>query len=105
LAAVTTALCASPVLLSTPMCSFNPKYRCRPFFVVRGCALSLLTISGSRSLRSFLVELGAPMIVASTIVPAPTFNPCACSTTPTLANSASPNWCLFQAGGETSTAF
>lgn len=33
LAAVTTALCASPLWLSTPMCSFMPKYHCWPLRV------------------------------------------------------------------------
>jgi hypothetical protein len=32
-------------------------------------------ISGSRALSAFLVDLGAAMIVASTIVPPATFNP------------------------------
>lgn len=40
---------------------------------------------------AFFVELGAPMIVASTIVPVPTFKPWACSTWPPLANKASPS--------------
>jgi hypothetical protein len=45
-------------------------------------------------LSAFLVELGAPMIVASTIVPVPTFKPRACSTSPTTAKSASPSLCF-----------
>jgi hypothetical protein len=43
------------------MWAFMPKYHCSPFFV--------WCISGSRSPSWFLVELGAEMIVASTIVP------------------------------------
>ena len=34
------------------------------------------------------------MIVASTIVPVPTFSPLACRTSPTLANKASPSLCF-----------
>jgi len=43
---------------------------------------------------SFLVELGAPMIVASTMVPLPTFSPLACSPSPIFANRAAPRSCF-----------
>src|SRR4051794_11691385 len=49
------------------MCSFIPKYHC--------CPLRVWCISGSRALASFLVDLGAAMIVASTMVPPATFRP------------------------------
>src|SRR4029077_8346410 len=49
------------VLLSTATCAFIPKYHWLPFLV--------WCISGSRFCSRFLVELGACMIVASTIVP------------------------------------
>src|SRR5580698_8421348 len=47
--------------LSAPMCSFIPKYQ---FLPLRVCF-----ISGSRLALAFLVELGAAMMVASTMVP------------------------------------
>ena len=81
LAAVTTALCVNPVWLSTPMCNFMPKYHCWPFLV--------WCMSGSRALSAFLVELGAPMMVASTMVPVLTWMPRACNSLPTRANRAS----------------
>ena len=39
-------------------------------------------MSGSRALSAFLVELGAPMMVASTMVPVLTLMPRACSSLP-----------------------
>src|SRR6202045_221400 len=47
--------------LSAPMCSFIPKCQLRP--------LRVCFISGSRLALAFLVELGAAMMVASTMVP------------------------------------
>jgi transposase len=47
--------------LSTPKCAFMPKYHRLPFLV--------WGISESRALSAFLVEKGALMMVASTIVP------------------------------------
>jgi len=47
--------------MSVPICSFIPKCQSLPFMV--------WCISGSRSCLSFFVEVGAAMIVASTIVP------------------------------------
>lgn len=47
--------------LSTPICTVMPWYYWLPFFV--------WCISGSRSCFSFLVELGAAMMMASLIVP------------------------------------
>ena len=44
-----------------PMCSFIPKSQFLPFLVC--------FVSGSRVAVAFLVELGAAMMVASTIVP------------------------------------
>ncbi len=49
------------VRLSTPMCAFIPKYHWLPLFV---CSLP-----GSGALRWFLVELGAAMMLAFTMVP------------------------------------
>src|SRR3984957_8050952 len=46
--------------LSAPMCSFIPKCQLRP--------LRVCFISGSRAALAFLVELGAAMMVASTMV-------------------------------------
>lgn len=42
-----------------------------------------------------MVELGAPMMVASTMVPVLTFTPRACNSLPTWANSASPSLLSF----------
>jgi len=53
--------------LSTPMWAFMPKYHGLPFFV--------WCISGSRFRSLFFVELGALMMVASTMVPVLTFRP------------------------------
>src|SRR6202789_890633 len=61
LAEVVASVCTVPSFASTPMCAFRPKYHWLPFLVWR--------ISGSRLPASFLVEEGAWMIVASTIVP------------------------------------
>jgi hypothetical protein len=46
---------------SVPTCSFSPKNQLRP--------LRVCFISGSRIALAFLVELGAAMMVASTMVP------------------------------------
>ena len=48
-------------------------------------------ISGSRVLSLFLVELGAAMMVASTMVPPHSFKPLDNSSSPTLAKMASPS--------------
>lgn len=48
--------------ISVPSCPSKPKYHSFPPFVCR--------IAGSRDFVAFFVELGAPMIVASTMVPA-----------------------------------
>ena len=61
MAAVLVTVCTSPESASTPMCAFIPKCHWLPFFV--------WCISGSRSPLSFLVELGAAMMVASTMEP------------------------------------
>lgn len=47
----------------------------------------------SQPLSLFLVELGAAMMVASTMVPPESFSPFACSNSPTLANRAAPMLC------------
>src|SRR5512133_1671960 len=60
-----------------------PKYHCWP--------LRVWCISGSRALSAFLVELGALMMVASTMVPVLTLKPRSCNSCPTLANRASPS--------------
>jgi hypothetical protein len=49
---------------------------------------------GAELALAFLVALGAPMMVASTIVPVPTFMPWACSTSPTLVNGAAARSCF-----------
>jgi hypothetical protein len=59
-ASVVRMLCTRPCV-SVPSWTFIPKYQVLPFFVWR--------ISGSRVPRRFFVELGAEMMVASTIVP------------------------------------
>jgi hypothetical protein len=66
LAGVATAAWISLVRLSTWICAFMPKHHWLPFFV--------WCISGSRAFLAFLVEDGALMIVASTIVPVATFS-------------------------------
>src|ERR1700756_3911314 len=53
--------CTMPSLLSTPMCAFSPKYHCWPFLV--------WCIAGSRSPVEFLLDEGAWIMVASTMVP------------------------------------
>jgi len=68
-------LCAA----ATPKCAFMPKYHWLPFLV--------WCISGSRALSAFLVEDGALMIVASTIVPVATFSPFAAKCRCTSSNS------------------
>jgi hypothetical protein len=61
MAGVGTTAWISLLRLSTPKCAFIPKYHRFPFFV--------WCLSGSRALSAFLVDEGALMIVASTIVP------------------------------------
>jgi hypothetical protein len=72
LAAVASAEWISLIPASTPTWAFMPKCHC-PFLLVE-------RISGSRSPLLFLVEEGAPRIVASqlqsTIVPVPILRPC-----------------------------
>ena len=60
-AAVTVIVCTRPQLASTPMWHFMPNRHSLPFFV--------WYISGARAFSAFFVELGALMIVASTMVP------------------------------------
>src|SRR3954470_7343036 len=61
LAAVPLTVCTRPEATSTPICAFIPKCHWLPFLV--------WCISGSRLFCLFLVEGGAAMMVASTIVP------------------------------------
>src|SRR6056297_2874971 len=58
---VTPAVWTSPLLLSTPMCAFMPKYHWLPFFD--------WLISGSRQPFLFFVEGDAAINVASMVVP------------------------------------
>src|SRR5436309_10828808 len=67
-------------------CAFMPKYHWFPFFV--------WCISGSRAFSAFLVEDGALMIVASTIVPVATFSPFAARCRCTSSNSCWPRSCV-----------
>src|SRR5690554_778534 len=67
LAAVVSMLWISPRVSSTPMCIFMPKCHWLP--------LRVWCISGSRAFSRFLVELGASMMVASTIVPSLSIRP------------------------------
>ena len=60
-------VCTKPESVSTPMWAFIPKCHWLPFLV--------LCISGSRSPRLFLVELGAAIKVASTTVPVLSISP------------------------------
>ena len=60
LAAVALTVCTIP-RWSPPICSFMPKCQSRP--------LRVCFISGSRVALAFLVELGAAIMVASTMVP------------------------------------
>jgi hypothetical protein len=59
-------------------------------------ALFVSCISGSRALSAFLVENGAVMIVASTIVPVAAFSPCAARCSCTWSNSRWPGSCGFR---------
>jgi hypothetical protein len=68
--------------LSTPKCAFMPKYHWLPFLV--------WCISGSRALALFLVEDGALMMVASTIVPVAIFSPFSARSRCTASNSRRP---------------
>src|SRR5207253_9860815 len=69
----------------TPICAFIPKCHWLPFLV--------WCISGSRALLLFLVEDGAAMIVASTIVPWRISRPRSSSIADTSANNAWLNSC------------
>src|SRR2546421_11153269 len=69
-ALVALTVCTIP-RLSAPMCSFIPKCQ---FLPLRVCF-----ISGSRVALAFLVELGAAMMVASTMVPARSNSRCSSS--------------------------
>src|SRR3954447_22772934 len=80
LAAGPVAVCPTPEATSTPICAFIPKCHWLPFLV--------WCISGSRALLLFLVEGGAAMIVASTIVPWRISNPRSSSIAPISSNSA-----------------
>ena len=64
-----------------------PKYPCWP--------LRVWCMSWSHALSAFLVELGAAMMVASTMVPVLTFKPRFCKCWPTLANGAPPSFCSW----------
>jgi hypothetical protein len=68
--------------------------RQRVYGLALGWPFLLWRISGSRALSAFLVELGAPMMVASTMVPVLILKPRACNCLPTWANRASPNLLL-----------
>ena len=80
LAAVPITVCTTPEATSTPICAFIPKCHWLPFLV--------WCISGSRALLLFLVEGGAAMIVASTMVPWRINRPRSSSIAPTSSNSA-----------------
>src|SRR5215831_10223492 len=71
--------------LSTPKCPFIPKYHCCPFFV--------WCISGSRVPVAFLVDAGAAIMVASTIVPVLTVTPWARRCAATVSNTTGPSPC------------
>ncbi|MCY1442292.1 hypothetical protein D9M71_586570 [compost metagenome] len=79
-------LCTSPESASAPTCAFIPKCHSFPFFV--------WCISGSRDFPLFLVELGAAISVASTIVPSRINSPCSLSTALTSSNIAAVNLCF-----------
>src|ERR1051325_1759348 len=79
LAAVPTTVCTSPEATSTPICAFMPKCHWLPFLA--------WCLSGSRALFLFLVEGGAAMIVASTIVPWRLNRPRSSSIAPISSNS------------------
>src|SRR5206468_6855075 len=69
----------------------DPEMRLHPEIPL--VALFVWCISGSRALSAFLVEDGALMIVASTIVPVATFSPFAAKCRCTLSNSCWPRSC------------
>jgi hypothetical protein len=77
---VTPAVCTSPLLTSTPMCAFMPKYHWLPFFDER--------ISGSRFCAPFFVDGDAAISVASTMVPPRSSAPRASRSSETAANTA-----------------
>jgi len=70
------------LLLSTPICAFIPKYHWFPFLV--------WCISGSLALSLFLVEVGALIMLASTMVPRLTFMPLSARYTLTSRKSSLP---------------
>ena len=78
--------CTSPESASTPMCAFIPKCHWLPFLV--------WCISGSRSPSLFLVELGAAMMVASTMVPVLSIRPCWASPALMAASTCGASWCF-----------
>src|ERR1035437_8246001 len=80
--------CTTPCLLSTPICAFNPTYHWFPFLV--------WCISGSRSPLEFLVDEGAWMMVASTIVPVAMRMPLAFRCTFTASSIRPPQIVLLQ---------
>src|SRR5260370_41862303 len=75
-------------LLSTPTCAFIPKYQFFPFFA--------WCISGSRLCLRFLVEEGAWIRVASTIVPVVIRTPFACRCRFTVPRISSPQLVSLQ---------
>src|SRR5262249_4195829 len=74
-----------PAVQVRPRCSFIPKYHVFP--------LRVCFISGSRACATFFVELGAAMIVASTIVPLWRSNRFAVSSSLTVSKIAAVRWC------------
>jgi hypothetical protein len=85
LAAVPASECTIPEMMSVPICAFIPKYHWLPFLV--------WCMSGSRAFALFLVEDGAAMIVASTIVPRCINRPRSASIAATSSNGALLNSC------------
>src|SRR5437762_780962 len=81
-----TSVCTNPESRSTPICAFMPKYQVLRFFV--------WLISGSRARSRFLVDGGALMMVASTIVPWCSNSPRAVSNRPTSRNNCSVRLCF-----------
>ena len=77
-------LAASTALGAPAPCGCPPDVHLHP--EVPLLAFFVWCISGSRALSAF-VELGAPMMVVSTIVPVPGFSPALAVAHPTVANS------------------
>ena len=84
LAAVAVIVCTKPLPESTPMWHFIPNFHTFPFLV--------WYISGSRFFSAFLVELGAEIMVASTIVPPCMICPVASITRLIALKNTSPRW-------------